>query len=333
MKKILLSFLFIGNTILSYGQEKASGKLRPITMVEYDKAKSYLIKDLDKETYAKFDNKYILDRYEMRKPYFITGDDGLKKRMDLYKLIAKDSMQELGTMIFYTNEKGKVYRALQPNFTADGKVWEKYFEDIHTIDKEEKNFVLKLSYILSKEMSFQLYKAMNNGKDLKEESGTYGSDICFPGDQLVAMADGSNKILSEVKPGDQVITIDPATKKSTAVTVSRLVQHEAKNYAITKLLVVASNEVQTKAGIEVILSAKILEATPNHPMLTAGIQKSMGEINIGEEVVCRDENTNSYTNYQVYNKTETSKGLQKVYNMEVSTGSTFVMNGIIVLQK
>ena len=137
---------------------------------------------------------------------------------------------------------------------------------------------------------------MNNGKDLKEESGTYGSDICFPGDQLVAMADGSNKILSEVKHGDQVITIDPATKKSTAVTVSRLVQHEAKNYAITKLLVVASNEVQTKAGIEVILSAKILEATPNHPMLTAGIQKSMGEINIGEEVVCRDENTNSYTN-------------------------------------
>ena len=156
MKKILLSFLFIGNTILSYGQEKASGKPRPITMAEYDKAKSYLIKDLDKETYAKFDNKYILDRYEMRKPYFITGDDGLKKRMDLYKLIAKDSMQELGTMIFYTNEKGKVYTALQPNFTADGKVWEKYFEDIHTIDKEEKNFVLKLSYILSKEMSFQL---------------------------------------------------------------------------------------------------------------------------------------------------------------------------------
>jgi uncharacterized protein YkwD len=150
----------------------------------------------------------------MRKPYFITGDDGLKKRMDLYKVIAKDGMQELGTIIFYTNEKGKKYTALQPNFTADSKVWERYFEDIHLIDKEEKNFVLKLSYILSKEMSFQLYKAINKGKDMKEESATYGSDICFPGDQLVAMADGSKKQLDKIRTGDRVLTIEPVTKKT-----------------------------------------------------------------------------------------------------------------------
>ena len=30
-------------------------------MSEYDKAKGYSIKDLDKETYVKFDNKYILN--------------------------------------------------------------------------------------------------------------------------------------------------------------------------------------------------------------------------------------------------------------------------------
>ena len=92
----------------------------------------------------------MLDRYEMRKPYIITGDDGLKKRIDLYKLISKNGMQELGTQIFYTNEKGKQFVAIQPNFTANPKVWEKYFEDIHAIDKIEKNFVLKLSYILIK---------------------------------------------------------------------------------------------------------------------------------------------------------------------------------------
>ena len=99
-----------------------------------------------------------------------------------------------------------MYTALQPNFTANAKVWEKYFEDIHAIEKEEKNFVLKLSYILSKEMSFQLYKAINKGKDMKEESGTYGSDICFPGDQLVAMANGEQKNLANVCPGDIVMT-------------------------------------------------------------------------------------------------------------------------------
>ncbi len=175
MRKIFLFFVLIGCMRFAEAQQAT----RPLTMAEYQKAKSFAIKDLDTETYVKFENAYILDRYEARKPYFITGDDGLKKRMDLYKLLSKEGMQELGTMVFYTNEKGKQYKAVLPNFTADGKVWEKYFEDIHAIDKEEKNFVLKLSYILSKELSFQQYKALNQGKDLKAESATYGNDICF----------------------------------------------------------------------------------------------------------------------------------------------------------
>jgi hypothetical protein len=48
---------------------------RPLTLDEYKKAKTYTIADLDKDTYVKFDNAYVLDRYESRKPYFITGSD------------------------------------------------------------------------------------------------------------------------------------------------------------------------------------------------------------------------------------------------------------------
>lgn len=329
MRKILLLLLLASNLFFVQAQTKE----RWLTMAEYEKAKTYTIKDLDNDTYAKFDNNYILDRYEMRKPYFITGDDGLRKRIDLYKLVSKDGMQPLGTMIFYTNEKGNLYTALQPGFTADAKVWEKYFEDIHAIDKSEKNFVLKLSYILSKEMSFQLFKAMNNGKDMKDELATYGTDICFPGDQHVAMADGSVKQINEITPGDQVITVDPATKKTTAVTVSKLVQHDAKNYAITNLLVFAAKEKITKFAKEVSLSAKILSATPNHPMVTTKETKKMGEVAIGDKVTCMNEKTHVYQTYTVYNKTETAAGIQKVYNMEVNAGSTYIMNGVMVMQK
>src|SRR5687767_5693858 len=148
----------------------------------------------------------------MRKPYFVTGDDNIKKRIDLYKVVAKDNLQELGLMIFYTTEKGTVYKACMPNFTADGKVWERYFEDIHAIDRTEKNFVLKLSYILSKEMGFQLYKSLNAGKDLSEEAAHYGNDICFTGNQEVSMAGGEKKLIQDIQPGDKVITIDPATQ-------------------------------------------------------------------------------------------------------------------------
>ena len=303
---------------------------RPLTMEEYEKAKTFEIKDLDKDTYVKFENAYILDRYEMKKPYFVTGDDGLKKRIDLYKLIGKVGMQELGLFVFYTNEKGKIYKAIVPNFTADGKVWEKYFEDIHAINKVEENFILKLSYILSKELSFQQYKSLNQGKDLSKESATYGNDICFPGDQLVTLRNGLKKELRSVKPGDEVEAIDPQSKKRMMIKVKELTTHDARNYALIKLTLICANH---STDNEIHLSVKTMEATPNHPMLTDVGAKSMKLIAVGDNILCFNEATHEYENYQVLDKTEYKGEKQSVYNIVADEGETFMMNDVMVLQK
>jgi hypothetical protein len=328
-------FLFIVLVTFSTGNKTiaqvADTSSRAITMAEYEKAKSFSIKDLDKDTYVKFDNKYVLDRYEGKKPYFVTGDDSLRKRIDLYKLIAKDGMQELGVMIFYTNEKGKLYKAILPGLSADGKVWERYFEDIHTIDKEEKNFVLKLSYVLSRELSFQLYKAQ--GKDVSNDDGTYGMDICFPGDDEVTMADGSSKILRNIKAGDEVITVDPLTKQKAITKVESLTEHAAKNYAITELLLVRASESISDRSVDINLHSRVLKATPNHPVRTATQVKQVGNIQTGEQVWCLDDKTNSYERYTVWNKLQYAGGLQKVYNIVAQSGTTFIMNSVMVMQK
>jgi hypothetical protein len=333
MRKLTLAILLTGSIYLSRAQTTAAVNPRPLTMDEYNKAQTFTIADLDKDTYVKFENAYVLDRYENRKPYFITGSDGLKKRVDLYKLIAKEGMQEIGLMVFYTNEKGKLYKALVPDFTADGKVWEKYFLDIDNINKVETNFILKLSYVLSKEVSFQQYKVLNGGKDMKEESATYGNDICFPGDETVTMANGGKKMLSTIKSGDEVITIDPVTNKSSVVKVKELTTHEAKNYALTRLVLVAADVKNTKAGRLVNLNAKVLQATPNHPMLTKQGNLKMGEITTGQEVLCLNEQTGKYEAFTVLQKTENGGGIQKVYNIVADGGSTLLMNGVMVMQK
>jgi hypothetical protein len=332
MRKLLLILLLASAFNAARAQEKTVNP-RPLTLEEYEKAKGFTIADLDKDTYVKFDNAYILDRYQARKPYFITGDDGLKKRIDLYKLMSKEGMQEIGLMVFYTTEKGKVYKAVVPDFTADAKVWDKYFTDIDNINKEEKNFILKLSYILSKELSFQQYKVLNHGKNLSEEEATYGSDICFPGTEEVAMANGSKKLLKDVKAGDAVITLDPLTKHASVVTVKELTEHTAKNYALTSLVLTAATQMQSTAGTEIILSTKVLQATPNHPMQTKAGSRKMGEIAVGEEVLCLNEHTGKYDVYTVWKKDEHAGGTQKVYNMVADGGSTFIMNGVMVMQK
>lgn len=239
MKHLLMALCMLAGPFFTVQAQDTTSKA--LTMAEYEKAKSFSPADLDKDSYVKFENAYILDRNDFGKPYFITGDDGLKKRIDLYKLIRKEGRMEIGTVIFYTTETGRRYMACLPGFRADGKIWEKYFEDIHAIDKEEKNFVLKLSYVLSRELGFQLYRAGVAGQSSereRRESGTYGNDICFPGNTLVTMAGGKKRVLSEVRAGDAIVTVDPATNKTRTVEIKELTVHAARNYAITRLLLV-----------------------------------------------------------------------------------------------
>ncbi|HEY4061638.1 MAG TPA: Hint domain-containing protein [Puia sp.] len=330
---VFIACLLVTGALVTHAQDTAS--TRALTLAEYEKAKTLSVGDLDKDTYVKFDNTYILDKGGFGKPYFITGDDGMKKRIDLYKLILKEGRVDLGTIIYYTTEKGKRYTACMPGYKAGGKVWEKYFEDIHAIEKEEKFYVLKLSYVLSKELGFQLYRAAaaGQGKELTREAGTYGNDICFPGDMRVTMADGSARILSEVKAGDAVRTVDPVTRQMKTATVKELTVHEAKNYAITRLVLLAVKEYDTRNAHTVRLLSKVLQATPNHPMVTASGEKKAGELSEGEKVLCLDEKTGHYTEFTIWHKEESAGGLQKVYNIIAGGGSTFIMNDVMVLQK
>ena len=330
--KLFLFFLLLCFSAAVQAQTGTAAAPQPLTMEEYKKAKTFSVKDLDKDTYVKFDNTYVLDRYERRPAYFVTGDDGLKKRIDLYTLLRKGDTQPLATLIYYTTESGKRYTAVQPNFAADANVWAQYFEDIHAIDKEEKNFVLKLSYVLSKELSFQLHKAMNGGKVAAAEGNTYGTNICFPGDQWVTLANGTRKQISAVEKGDEIITVNASNQKVTTK-VTALVTHAAHNYAVTELLLLHTTENKTANGIEVALQTKTLTATPNHPIAAAGVRKTVGNIGIGEKILCFDEATNTYTTYTVWNTTNKSGGKQKVYNVELVGENQLLINNVIVLQK
>jgi hypothetical protein len=326
MKHLVLAVsLLLAGMVVVRAQDTAT--VRALTLEEYEKAKGFSVGDPDKDTYVKIENTYILDHSGFGKPYFITGDDGKKKRIDLYKLILKDGRVELGTIIYYTTENGKRYTACMPGYKADAKVWRKYFEDVHAIDKEEPFYVLKLSYVLSEELGFQLYRAASGaqGGAVSREAGTYGNDICFPGEMRVSMADGANKPLSEVKAGDVVVTVDEHTHQAKTVVVKELTVHTAKNYAITRLLLLS---VTGRGSRDVVLSSRMLEATPNHPM---GNGQTAGALKVGDPVLCADGS--GYRTFTVWDKGEGAGGTQPVYNIVAAGGSTLVLNGVMVMQK
>ena len=70
MRKLIITIIVAFITASGLAQEKTVNP-RPLTLEEYKKAKAFTIADPDKDTYVKFENTYILDRYQGRKPYFI----------------------------------------------------------------------------------------------------------------------------------------------------------------------------------------------------------------------------------------------------------------------
>ena len=142
---------------------------------------------------------------------------------------------------------------------------------------------------------------------------------------LVTMAGGGSKPLSEVKPGEQVMTVDPASHRERAVTVKELTVHAVKNYAITRLVLIKAVE---RGERDIVLSSRLLEATPNHPMADG---RTVGELKVGDKVWCLDGR--GYQVFTVWDRNETAGGMQRVYNIVAGGGSTLIMNGVMVMQK
>lgn len=327
----LLVFLsgFISLEII-YAQD-----MRAITMAEYNMAKSFEINNLDTETYVKYEvdsDTYILDRYEMRNPIFITGDDGKRKRIDVYKLIARNGLYDLGIIFYYTTEEGKLYTAIVPNYLADGLVWEKYFEDIHSIDDQEKNFVLKLSYVLSREFSFQYMKS-TNVELVDVENATYGSDICFPGDQIISLENGDKKLVDNIEIGDRIAVLNPVTNSMSISPVTKLTEHESKYYAITSITLIKVYKSDYSNKTEISLQTKNIRVTPNHPMETESGNKRADEIRRGDTLFSWNKSTFSIDKYEVYDIVELSQEKQPVYSIETNSNSSILLNDIAVRQK
>jgi hypothetical protein len=55
-------------------------------------------------------------------------------------------------------------------------------------------------------------------------------------------------------------------------------------------------------GTNVSLRAKVLKATPNHPMLTKQGKLKIGEIGLGQQVLCLNDKTGKYEAYTVLQK-------------------------------
>jgi hypothetical protein len=333
MKRTLYPLMIAALMLLSESFALAQdGSLRGMTQEEYELAKTATVENPNEDTYVKIGTgDYVLDRYEMKQPYSITGDSGIKKRLDIYKMVERKSMADLGLVVFFTNtEANETFNLVIPNLATKGEVWNMYFDDIHQHDREEGDVALKMSYVLSKEVAYLMQK--NSGGDMSAmEQDNADYDFCFAADALVTMADGFEKAIKDVEPGDQILAY--ADGKISPVKVEGVNIHRKTSIALAKAVLFPQENI-TASVTDVQASEGMTEliATANHPVMTQEGIKTMGELKSGDSLYKYDAQTQTTCIYQVHFVSNAYAEVAEVYSLEVD-GETYLVNKLVVMEK
>lgn len=315
---------------------KAQDKTRAITLDEYKKVKTFQIKDLENETYVKFDNAYVLDRYEMRPPYVFKYSDGIERRIYLYRLLDNTTKASLGMVAMYvTPGDGKKVSVVIPNALADKTVWVQYIDDLKEYSQMEKGFGSTFSYVTSKEMA----ALAGGGSGTTASSGSKTDyDVCFPAFARVTLADGSNKPISEVKVGDMIASYNKNTGQLETATVQEVQIHAEQPYAVSSVSLLKADVYATRA-MRLPSQKIVLEGTANHPVWTKNGSKALGQLVAGEEVMGLETTTGAAALFQVITDNQdplsTAENVfytDRVYNL-VTDKSNYVVNNTVVLSK
>jgi hypothetical protein len=117
------------------------------------------------------------------------------------------------------------------------------------------------------------------------------------------------------------------------VRVKELTIHPSKNYALAELVLISSREEDRPGGKYVQIQSLVIKGTPNHPMQTMEGLIKLGDIEIGQKILCENTSKTGYEPYIVLSKSIHSEGSQPVYNIVADKGKSLILNGVMVLQK
>ena len=335
MKHNLLSVLIFlccatATQLLSQRVSAQTAATASMTVEQLKAVKAIKIANLDKDTYFK-SGGFILDRYEERPAYVFNYTDGITRKIYLYKIFTVEDTKELGLLAIYKNEKsGEVKPFVIPGASADRKAWDAYIDDLKYVGEKEPGLMSTLTFVLSREMAGLLSggagKSDEGGAKKKEEY-----NFCFAPDAPVTMADGSSKKISEVIAGDNVLGYDAKTKTLAPTSVTRIDTHANREFALTGVWLVSVSEL-TADSRPLLTAPVLLEATPNHPVLTSAGKKALGDVKTGELLYRYDAMTNGVMAYKVVQTEKAVRSVTAVYNLATASGG-YLVGDVVVLDK
>ncbi|MBO0937502.1 hypothetical protein J2I47_13175 [Fibrella sp. HMF5335] len=323
-------FFLLGAALLVnfFAQQAVAQEAKPgnMTAEQATALKAIRIANADKDTYFKTGG-FILERYEDRPPYVFTYSDGITRKVYLYKIYSAADTKDLGLLALYQNGKtGESKSFVVPGTQADRKAWDAYLDDLKYVGEKEPGLMSAITFALSREMATLLA----GGSAKTEEGGKKKEEynFCFGPLAPVSMADGSVKAIAQVAVGDQILAYDGLGKAVVPGRVMGIQKHEGQ-FALVGVWTVPVNELSADV-LNRVTSPTLLEATQNHPVLTATGRKELGDVAVGETLY-RYENGRLQP-HRVIGTGTTGGRPATVYSLTTQQGS-YLIDGMVVLEK
>lgn len=292
----------------------AQDNIRAITSEEYAKVKALPLKSVEKHTYIR-EKGYVFDRPEGEAGLFTFHlNDNIERKIYLYKISEGAAMNGIGNMAIFT-AAGKQIKLYIPNKLAPKEVWNQYLIDLKNGNKIADGFAVCVAYMLSQLKT-------DNSADSSAGEEKDSNDFCFPAEAFVNLADGSEKHLSDVAPGEVISGI--FTGK-----VTKVQKHEG-TFSLTRLLIRPHGQAWVSAKVHSGLIA--LEATDTHPLLTLTGRKKLNQLHVGDWVFVRDAVSGRFVTAEIAVIQKEARRVSEVYNLRTESG-TFEVESIIALDK
>jgi hypothetical protein len=287
----------------------AQDNQRGITLAEYTKVKTVVLKNVEKKTYIR-EQGFIFDRPE-ENLFSFNLNDGIERKVYLYQIIDGTSTKNIGSLAVFTMQ-GKQINLAIPNKLAPNEVWTQYLNDLKTSNKAADGLAVCIAFILSKGVT-------DITKDsILEET----NDLCFPTETFINLADGNEKPIAEVKIGDSVTGIVPGK-------VVRVDVHEG-TFQLNRILVRPNGQAWVSTHLKGGLIA--LEATQNHPVLTLMGKRTVGQLKKGDWLFVRDAVSGRYLTAEIAKIEINARTVSQVFSLKTE-GGTYEAESIIVLDK
>ncbi|WP_461137982.1 Hint domain-containing protein [Spirosoma pomorum] len=299
-----------------------------MTLEQANAVKTIKIANLDKDTYVK-SGGFILDRYEERPAYVFTYSDGITRKIYLYKIFSATDTKELGLLAIYQNGKtNDVKPFVIPAANGDRKAWDAYIDDLKYVGEKEPGLMSALTFVLSREMVNLMAGGGGKSEDGDKKKEEY--NFCFAADAPVTLPDGTAKTIGEVSAGDVVLGYDSNTKTLVPTRVTKVESHTGE-FKLAGVWLVSMNELT--AGSSPSLTAPVLlEATANHPVLTATGRKALGDVKAGDVLYRYEATAKGVVAYNVVRVEKAVRSTKQVYNLVTESGA-YLIGETIVLDK